>query len=294
MIIKDERNNYYSVKKIIKKCIFSETQKGVFYLHSRIIYDNPIFLNQADDYNVVKEKTLYVSPKGALNFRSNNIDFFNIPIEGDFIITDNGSVASLFARYYKVLANRVELSERYISDSQLDEIRRNSSYDVEFEEKFFYVFIETANCPMEMKKEFRVYKVENIKKVKKFIKNGDRFFLKVPIDSLKKIGTFKVRCGDLLAVYTPPDNIRGLLREIFTVVTKQKTAGVFIDSDKKGTVTYISVKIKTPKIKKGYIGEIDEKDGSGDLCIAVPMDLDENGKKEILIEIPWEIIFNLL
>jgi len=314
MIIR-KQNNYYSVSGVLKKNIFSESRKGNLFLHSRLIYINPILLNDCsrDNINVIKERELYVSSKGALDFRRVNVSFFKIPIEGDFIITDTGSIISLYARYYKVLASIVELSERYISKNQLNEVRENSNYDIEFEEDLFYAFIKVANCQIEQRNEFRFYSVEPLKNLKKFIENTkNRFFLKVPIDSLKKIGTFKAQCGTTVIVYraeVPPDNM-SLLEGAFHAARQGTvrnaewgaTTGIFIetmntfDTDLKYKADYVSVKIKTSKSKTkigGYICKNGDKNGDEELFyFAFTASIDN--EKEILVEIPQEIIANHL
>jgi|GEM_PF-7098553 len=310
MIIR-KQDNYYSVLGVLKRNVFSESKRGNLFLHSRLIYINPILLNDCS-HNDFKEREFFVSSQRALDFRYVGKDFFKIPIEGDFIITNRGNVISLYARYYNVLVSTVELSDRYIPETQLNEVRENSNYDIEFEEDHFYAFIKVANCSIEQRNEFRFYSVEHLKNLKRFIENAkNRFFLKVPIDSLKKIGTFKAQCGTTVTVYraeVTPDNM-SLLEETFcsaqqgTVRNAEwgATTGIFIDTntfdtDLKYKADYVSVKIKAlkseskskSKIGKGYIC----KNGDGEIYFAFRAD--KEIEKEILVEIPQEIIVNRL
>ena len=68
---------------------------------------------------------------------------------------------------YKVIAEKISSSRRYISEEQIREIRKWGDYNVEFESDRYWVIktvsVHTINF------EFRIYKIENLRKILEFL-----------------------------------------------------------------------------------------------------------------------------
>jgi len=265
MIIK-KGHKFYSVERISKKNVFSDSRAGNVFLHSRLIYCNPIRLIDCKE-KFLQEVPLAVSNRGALDFRriDPHINFMYAPIEGDFILKD-GKFEHLLGHLYRVLASDHEKSKRNISWVQLEEIRKNSNYQMEFEDDYYYRFLKLADCQIEYRNEFRFY---NLTKLKLFLSHfKDTFittelnpvYFKVPTECIEPVGTAKAECGVQLKIYKvsslPNDQLDRLAKFIKETPQNRLTQVEF--GGKKTECFYIA--LQPNQSETGYFGIEDGSD----------------------------------
>jgi hypothetical protein len=178
MILK-KRDNYFSVEKIQKKVVFSERKNGTIMVHMFLREKNAIPLTNDlftdENITIFKEKSLWVSPQGAFGFRrigsigsGGAREIIGIAIEGKFELRlKNNELIPVMDSQYKVIAEKISSSRRYISEEQIREIRKWGDYNVEFESDRYWVIktvsVHTINF------EFRIYKIENLRKILEFL-----------------------------------------------------------------------------------------------------------------------------
>jgi len=173
MILK-KGDNYFSVEKIQKKVVFSERKDGTIMVHMFLREKNAIPLtNLFTDENITifKEISLRVSPQGNFGFRRlvSAREIIGIAIEGKFELRlIYNEFVPLLDSQYRVIADKVATSRRYIVEEQLEEIRRYGSYNVEFEMGKYY-FLRAINVD-DIVFEFRIYKLQTLERILKILR----------------------------------------------------------------------------------------------------------------------------
>jgi len=173
MILK-KGDNYFSVEKIQKKVVFSERKDGTIMVHMFLREKNAIPLTNDlftdENITIFKEISLRVSPQGNFGFRRlvSAREIIGIAIEGKFELRlKNNELIPVMDSQYKVIAEKISSSRRYISEEQIREIRKWGDYNVEFESDRYWVIktvsVHTINF------EFRIYKIENLRKILEFL-----------------------------------------------------------------------------------------------------------------------------
>lgn len=263
MIIK-KGDRFFSVEKIMKKNVFSDSRKGNIFLHSKLVYCNCVLLPKVKGVQDVEEVTLCVSERGAFDFRSSGCDFLNIPIQGDFILDlEKGQFNRLLDHSYHVLASIHERSRRRIKTWQLDEIRRNSDYDIEFEDDFYH-FLKLAECQIEYINEFHLYDLTKLELLKDILKDFDIFYLKIPTDSIESVGRGQAKCGIRFQIYKTHSQLAEILKKKLDCITVVAYNG-----------TEYKVKYISSILEEGYIG-VEIEDSNNIVYLA----LDEGFEQE--------------
>jgi hypothetical protein len=202
MILKRGKE-YFSIERLAKRNLFSETKSGSVFVHMFVYEKNcvPLLADEHLKPDVV-EQNLYVSPRGNFGFRNIvDVTYLKYPIQGKFEYSEysGGLLAAINDSQYKCVAKAIAKSRRYIKDYQLEEIRRNGNFDVEFEESF-YLFIKFP-VVNDIEYEFRFFDYDHLIRILielrkpvfsnetnydylKNVLNNVRFFIKV--DQLKQ------------------------------------------------------------------------------------------------------------
>ena len=288
MLIK-KNDVIYSVEKIVRKNIYSESQKGNLFLHSRFIYVNPVRLDTDNVYSdVIIEKTFYVSPRRAFDIRyTGRIGFDKAPVEGNFILKNE---VHLFCdSNFKVLSDIIEKSKRDITTQQLEEIRTLGNYNIEFENENYW-FIKLSNCPIEQRNEFRFFNIDTLKKFREFVimfKPVDRFFLKIPLKNIKKYAIGKARCGDEYHIYEIEND--GAIRELCSEnIEKNGSENEIEINGKKYKVKYVKENIKlNNEYHDVYVGVMNS---DNQIYVASYDSLEDAKTKILLLEISYTTI----
>jgi len=173
--LKKGDNNYFSVEKIQKKVVFSERKDGTIMVHMFLREKNAIPLTNDlftdENITIFKEKSLWVSPQGNFGFRRlvSAREIIGIAIEGKFELRlIYNEFVPLLDSQYRVIADKVATSRRYIVEEQLEEIRRYGSYNVEFEMGKYY-FLRAINVD-DIVFEFRIYKLQTLERILKILR----------------------------------------------------------------------------------------------------------------------------
>jgi len=203
MILKKE-NQIFSVEKIVKKNVFSESKNGNIFVHMFVHKKNcvPLPFAVSSLQPDVLEQNLYVSPRGSYGFRGNvNLTYLKFPINGKFqyVKYSGGVLLPMYDYSYECIATAIAKSRRYIHPDQLQEIREKGNFDLEYEGDF-YQFVKFPVIPIEY--EFRFFSYENLMRILielrpffstetpydyfKNTLNDVKFFLKIKPDQLKK------------------------------------------------------------------------------------------------------------
>jgi len=263
MIIKRD-GRFYSVEKIVKRNIFSDSRAGNVFLHSRLIYYNPVLLTRFEGTPDLEDVHLCVSERGAFDFRYLQRNFLEIPIQGDFILDlEKGQFNRLLDHSYDVLASTHERSRRRIEKWQLDEIRRNSDYDIEFEDDFYH-FLKLAECQIEYINEFHLYDLTKLELLKDILKDFDIFYLKIPTDSIESVGRGQAKCGIRFQIYKTHSQLAEILKKKLDCITVVAYNG-----------TEYKVKYISSILEEGYIG-VEIEDSNNIVYLA----LDEGFEQE--------------
>jgi len=302
MIIK-QSDKFFSTEKIIKINIFSDSRAGNVFLHSRLVYPNPVLIDCCKE-KFLQEVPLGVSERGALNFRriGPQVNFLYAPIEGDFVLKD-GKFEHLLGHLYRVLASDHEKSKRNISWGQLEEIRKNSNYQMKFEDDYYYRFLKLADCELEYRNSCHFYDFERLKMIKTsnyvVVRKEDRFYLKVPIESIEHVGIGKAGCGAWLEIYkiensSLPNGQLNILVKLIKETPPKCHTQVEIGEDKfQCFYRYIQLY----KNDRGYIG-IEDGKTSDTVYLAYYSDnvqkfeKDLKSRSNVQIKVPLKFILN--
>jgi len=291
MLIK--RDHIFSVERIEKKNIFSETQSGRIYLHSKLIYKNPIQLyGEIGEKEYIYVSNIYVSKSGSYGFRDSkwDVDFVTAPIAGKFIISNRR--ACPIEGYYEILAEKKNNSRRYITNSQLEEIRKYGNYDLEIEQDM-YIFVKLFK-EISIKNEIRFYNFKVLYQLPITLPVADtKFFLKIPITNIRKVAT--TGCG--INVYKIIET--GKNAELLEEIIKEKTIKEVVLKDdnkhRKAIYDLAAATIKKDNKKEDiYINvgsEVVESEVESNFYLGSSIDLSEG---TIMIEVKQEDILKVL
>ena len=270
MIIK-KGGDFYLVERVVKKNIISESRGGNLFLRSRLFLENPVCITSSriTDDVITEENT-----KDIFNIKNIN-NIINLPIEGDFMITDNGAscINGVKGLYNKNIVN----------------LNNN-----------FYLFNRIANCPIEQKnKRIMFYRVKSLKRLKKFVnfENAD-FFLKIPLKNLERIEDGKAKCGIVYKIYKIINDGSFSFELLGKIAQKSFNKTLMkMEGGAECEVKYYSTKVKYSKtrMKTGHIGFAFNEPDVLYFGLAEIKDIVSEGEVEnILIKIPAEFILEVL